>query len=187
MTSPPHESDAAFSARMLEQLDPVPPSAELQRRVAEIPIRSAMAPARWWWPSSSLWQPILGLATATLLGLFVGSQDLFFMEGDANVGDARATLDPQWSQDPHAPLPSPSARKRGTVPRNEAERTNGPPGAPPPPSAASFPLEKESADSATTGRASELAADDLTALEDSFILAFGDQWQDPDWLEGETL
>ena len=63
-SDPDHTSDAAFADELLSQLEPLQPSALLQRRVAEIPLRHAQVEARWWGPFATAWQPALCLAAA---------------------------------------------------------------------------------------------------------------------------
>lgn len=81
-------------ARRLDALfDDVPraeASAELRRRLAEIPIRYPRSEAAWQWPFESAWRPLLGLALAAAFGVVVGGVT------PTEVADGSATEADEW-------------------------------------------------------------------------------------------
>lgn len=81
MTRP--ESDKEFVTRALSELPPCVPSAELRRRIAEIPLRApkpSMGLRRWFAPA--LWAPAFGVASLAL-GVLAG---FVTSEGGSQLG-----------------------------------------------------------------------------------------------------
>jgi hypothetical protein len=104
MTRP--ESDHEFVARALSELPECSPSAQLRRKIAEIPLRSPkprVGLRRWFVPA--LWTPALGAASLAL-GVLAGvltSQGAGHLTLDASP---LAELEPQAAVEPRAAVDS---------------------------------------------------------------------------------
>ena len=110
MTHP--ENDKEFVTRALSELPECSPSAQLRRRIAEIPLRSPKPRVgfrRWFVPA--LWSPALGAASLAL-GVLAGvltsqgashlapdAEPLAAMEPEAAV-EAELDVDPQGTDEP---------------------------------------------------------------------------------------
>lgn len=66
------DSDMEFVHRAFSTLAQPEPSAELKRRVAQIPLTHPQQSYRWWWPFQSRWQPATVMVAAAALGVVVG-------------------------------------------------------------------------------------------------------------------
>lgn len=93
--APPRRDDARFADEVFESLGPVEPSAELSRRVAQIPLEHPKRTGVW--PLPGIWQPLLAAAAAALLGVVTGTWTL---------EDERAAAGSTSSQSGARPTPS---------------------------------------------------------------------------------
>lgn len=101
MTRP--ETDTEFVTRALSDLPACSPSAELRRRIAEIPLRSPRPQARWRrWFVPALWAPALGAASLTLgvLAGLVTSGGASELETSVAAVASEPDLDPESAEVP---------------------------------------------------------------------------------------
>lgn len=76
MTHPNPDSDRDVNA-WLDSIDDVKPSAQLQRMVAEIPLRHPRPePLNVWWPFTSGWKSMVAAALVCALGVIAGASSL---------------------------------------------------------------------------------------------------------------
>ncbi len=89
------KNDADFAAQAFSKLPEVSVSADLSRRIAQIPLEYEVHGKVWYWPFDRVWQPSLALAALALMGVFTGS---VFDTADLTSGDVAQLLDTPQSQ-----------------------------------------------------------------------------------------
>lgn len=172
-SSPPNPeslSDEDFAALVLRQLSPVEPSATLRRQVAELPLRNPRG-VRAWWPFERVFQPVMGLLAAAALGLFVGTQDGFLTPSAEAPGVAPS------AQLSHEEADAP--RDTGSLGTDSAADS--------PQAASQQPQLSAAAEPAALDAGGTADEEELSELEQEFLLALGDQWNSSPWLPTETL
>jgi hypothetical protein len=78
-------------ASLLDELPAMRASGDLQRRLAEIPLRHPRESEAWVWPFETLWRPLLGLALAAVFGVLVGSA------APTEVADGVTAEEEEWN------------------------------------------------------------------------------------------
>ncbi len=89
------KNDAEFAAQAFSTLPEVSVSADLSRRIAQIPLEYEVQGKVWYWPFDRVWQPSLALAALALMGVFTGS---VFDTADLTSSNVAQLLDTPQSE-----------------------------------------------------------------------------------------